>query len=107
MAPDTLLLTVFGSVTSLGSIGTLAVAVRLGMHYGKDKQLLDGALVSLSEVRGDVKTILGNGHPGPFVPREVFDGVDEEIGRQRATLNAHTNILQQHEIRLVHIERNG
>lgn len=103
MNVDTILL----GVSSLLSLGTLGCVLALGVAYGRDKQILTQAVLDIADTKKNVRTILGNGHPGPFVTHEMHDTTQEEVSRHRTTLHAHGNVLQQHELRLAHIEKEG
>ena len=75
---ETILLT----VTSVGSVGTLALFWRVAADYGKRVEIQDRHVEAIERIEAKVDMILGNGHPGPFVPRELYDvhvGRAEEV----------------------------
>lgn len=74
------------AICSLGSVGTLALVLRLGIQYGRDGHRLSTLENKVHEVDTNVRAILGNGHPGPFVPREIFESVAKEVRDHRDQL---------------------
>lgn len=75
----------------LMSLGLLVGAIRLGSQYGRDSNRLEALEQQVEEVRGDVKTILGNGHPSAFVRPDVFEPVVDEVQSHRQRLHDLSN----------------
>lgn len=76
---------------NLFSLALLLAAIKLGSMYGRDSNRLTVVEQRIERIDANVTTILGNGHPGPFVPRELFDPLTDEVGRQRGRIHELAN----------------
>ena len=90
---------------NLFSLALLVAAVRLGVMYGRDSQRLLAVERQVSSVDEKGTTILGNGHPGPFVPRDVFEPLADEVDRHRSKLHDLSNSHMRLEGRVLVLEK--
>lgn len=74
---------------------SLIIVIRVAIDYGKRAQTQEQHGDAIREIRENVRTILGNGHPGPFVPREVYQEHVQRNGDEHRHFGRRIELLEE------------